>query len=136
MLVLAFALPAPAGSAAPPQGRAAAAQALKEAYRYDPTVRERALEEASVDHEVIQLPRVLVTDTKMESVLEQLFAARRQAAAVSRPSLANGAAVDRNWAGRPLRIGVQPYRELLQEEARFRPDGPAVAPWTLLDMKF
>ena len=136
LLALAAVLPAQLDSATPSSGRAAAAQALKEVYRYDPTVRENALEEAKADHDVIQLPRVMVTDTKLESLLDQLFAARRRAAEANRPSLANGAAVDRVLAGRPVRIGIQTYRELFEDEAKFRPDGPAVAPWTLLDMRF
>jgi hypothetical protein len=135
-LALAAALPAQPEPAPPTSGRAATAQALKEAYRYDPAIRERALDEASADPDVIQLPRVMVTDTKLESLLDRLFTARRRAADANRPSLANGAATDRVLAGRPVRVGVQPYRELLEEEAKFRVDGPAVAPWTLLDMKF
>jgi hypothetical protein len=90
-----------------------------------------------VDPEVVRLPRMTVTDTRLATLLEQILRGQRRAAEAEKPSLANGAAVDRTLAGRPVRVGVQPYQDLLPDNgARAGPDGQPIARWNLLSMRW
>jgi hypothetical protein len=128
---------APAQPASGGAGRAGIRELVRESYRYDPGVRQRAMEEAAQDPEVVRLPRMTVTDTRLATLLEQILRGQRRAAEAEKPSLANGAAVDRTLGGRPVRVGVQPYQDLLPDHgARAGPDGQPIARWNLLSMRW
>lgn len=107
---------------------------LQQTYTYDPKIREQALKEAAVDSDVVQMAQVVVTESRVQSLLERFYEAKRRASQASKTSVANGAAVDRVIGGMPARVGPQPWRELLTEEAKFRPDGPDVARIDLLSI--
>ena len=91
---------------------------------------------AAEDADVVALPAVNVAVRKDRSLeIERIFRAERQKAELLRPSLDGGASVERSWGGRPVSIGPRPYRDLLQEDARFKSPKLVTPTWTLLDIK-
>ncbi|HEX2100477.1 MAG TPA: hypothetical protein VHF69_07430 [Candidatus Synoicihabitans sp.] len=134
-LVIALATPTFAQPPAGATGRAAARQILEGTYRYDPAVRQRALEQTSVASDVVSMERVTVLESKLQTLLERYLLARRRAADAVKPSLENGRSIARQFGENSVELGVIPYRELLAEEARFKSDGPQVAQWTLASVQ-
>lgn len=116
--------------------RAAISDIVRSEHRYDPEVRQRALADAATGANVVELAPVLVNEPRLTTLLERFLEARRLAQEAAKPSLANGIAIERTIAGRPVIIGPQSYKDLLAEDARFN-SAPATTPtWTLFDLKF
>jgi hypothetical protein len=104
--------------------RAAASHLLRTEHTYDPSVRERALQEAEAEAGVVQMDAVVLTETGRERLLSRYLEAQRHARAAQRPSLAQGFSLP----GVPA-VGVKPYNDILS----FGPPLPRV---NLLEVKW
>ncbi len=108
---------------------------LRAHFRFEPKAKPTD-SDASKDPDVVVLPAVNVTARKDRSLeIERIFRADRQKAELLRPNLEGGGSVERSWGGRPVSIGARPYRDLLQEDARFKSPKLVTPTWTLLDIK-
>jgi hypothetical protein len=110
---------------------------VRATFRYSPAVRDRAENEVVAEPGVLQMPKVTVTDSRLQTLLERFLEARRRAAEQNRPGWVNGASFRAgSLRGRPTDIGVMSWNELLGDEAKFRPDGPDVARWEMFRVQF
>jgi hypothetical protein len=119
--------------AAPSSGRAALRQVVQETYRYDPSIREKALAEkpsgAGVllkDPDVVQMEKVVVTDSKGTRGIGQAIERDRLVREATKPSVANGVSV----LSRPtIDIGVKPHKDIL-------PFGKPAPRWSIIDLRW
>jgi hypothetical protein len=122
-----------AAFAPPPSGRAAIRQVTQEAYRYDPTIRQKMLAEKTPgtgvlikDPDIVQMAAVVVSESKDQPGVAKAIDRDRRTREANKPSLANGVSV----LSRPtIDIGVRPHKDTL-------PFGPPTPRWSIIDFKW
>jgi hypothetical protein len=114
----------PAAAVHPANGQAAARKVLRETFRYDPSIRQKALEDET-SAGVVKLAPVVVTQSRSNSVFNRYVERQRELAEADKPSVADGAKMSSSRAD----IGLVPYRDLI-------PFGPLLPRWTIINIRW
>jgi hypothetical protein len=111
---------------------------VKELYHYDPKIHERAVAaQAAKAEEVIQMEKVVVTDTNMLHRAPQVINDAWQKELESDFNLLNGGRVGSfSILGQPAEIGMWKYVSPLADDARFSSGQPPSPKIDLLHIKF
>lgn len=107
-------------------GRAAARQELRATHRYDPTIRQRFLEQQEADPEIVRMPELVVNESKTKLQFTRYAERKQRLDAANRPSLATGGDI-RAVPG----LSVKPHTDILAADARFKTSRPDVYRFTL-----
>lgn len=107
-------------------GRQPHARALvRAAHPYDPGIRQRALEQMTLEPDVVTMAPFNISESRNQILFERYVTAKRRRDAANRPGLTNGATVP----GLPA-LGFTPYEDVAPAF------GPALARWNLVRLRW